>query len=181
MSRASRLALAALVLALVLAPLLTLHPAVAHLYEAGLGGLRREASHPQVVAFSALTVISVFPATAFLIFLIRAARCQDELGQTDQAVQTLNQVIDDHEAITPDSSEYRQALIELGKLYHRMGKDDPVKYARAIELLTEAVQRKLTAVLDAHEADTVGVLGMPQPPAVADRLYSMLQDLRRDP
>lgn len=79
MSRASRLALAALVLALVLAPLLTLHPAVAHLYEAGLGGLRREASHPQVVAFSALTVISVFPATAFLIFLIRAARCQDEL------------------------------------------------------------------------------------------------------
>lgn len=73
--------------------------------------------------------------------LVSMARCQDELGQTDQAVQTLNQVIDDHEAITPDSSEYRQALIELGKLYHRMGKDDPVKYARAIELLTEAVQR----------------------------------------
>lgn len=73
--------------------------------------------------------------------LVSMARSQDELGQTDRAVQTLTQVIDDHEAITPDSGEYRQALIELGKLYHRMGKDDAVKYARAIELLTEAVQR----------------------------------------
>ncbi|MCC6387227.1 MAG: M56 family metallopeptidase [Dehalococcoidia bacterium] len=66
-------------LALIVAPLLTLHPALAHLYEAGLGGLRREASHPQVVALSALTIISVLPATAFLIFLFRATRCQAEL------------------------------------------------------------------------------------------------------
>lgn len=73
--------------------------------------------------------------------LVSMAKCQDELGQSDLAVQTLTQVVDDHEAITPDSGEYRHALIELGKLYHRMGKDDPVKYARAIELLTEAVQR----------------------------------------
>lgn len=73
--------------------------------------------------------------------LVPMARCQDELGKPDLAVQTLAQVIDDHEAITPDSGEYREALIELGKLYHRMGKEDPVKYARAIELLTEAAQR----------------------------------------
>ncbi len=69
------------------------------------------------------------------------AQCQDAVGQTDQAIQTLTLVIDDHEAITPDSGEYRQALIALGRLFHRIGDEDPVKYARAIELLTEAVQR----------------------------------------
>ena len=79
MSRASRLALVTLVLALVLAPLLTLHPAFAHLYEAGVGGLRREASHPQIIAFSALTALSVFPPITFVMFLINAARCNDEL------------------------------------------------------------------------------------------------------
>lgn len=79
MSRASRLALATLVLALLFAPLLTLHPVFAHLYEAGIGGLGAEAAHPQVIALSALTAISVLPATAFVIFLIKAARCNDEL------------------------------------------------------------------------------------------------------
>lgn len=78
MSRAGRLALSGLALALVLAPLLTLHPALTHLYEAGPGGLRREASHPQVIAFGALAVISILPAAAFLVFLVKAARCQGE-------------------------------------------------------------------------------------------------------
>lgn len=73
--------------------------------------------------------------------LVLMAQCQDALGQTDNAIQTLATVIDDHEAITPDSGEYREALIELGTLYHRKGEADPANYARAIELLTESVQR----------------------------------------
>ncbi len=73
--------------------------------------------------------------------LVPMAKCQDALGQTDQAIQTLSLVVDDHEAITPDSGEYRQALIELGRLHHLQGEKDSTHYARAIELLTEAEQR----------------------------------------
>jgi tetratricopeptide (TPR) repeat protein len=73
--------------------------------------------------------------------LVPMARSQSRLGLTEQAVTTLSGVIQDHEAITPDSGEYREALIELGRLYHRMGEQDATHYARAIELLTEAVQR----------------------------------------
>jgi tetratricopeptide (TPR) repeat protein len=73
--------------------------------------------------------------------LVLMAQCLDAVGQTDKAIDTLTTVIDDHEAITPDSGEYRLALIELGRLYHRKGEKDPALYARAIELLTEAVQR----------------------------------------
>ncbi len=73
--------------------------------------------------------------------LVSMARCLDELGQTEQAIEKLTLIIDDHEAITPESGEYRQALVSLCKLYHRKGEDDPVLYVRAIELLTEAVQR----------------------------------------
>jgi tetratricopeptide (TPR) repeat protein len=73
--------------------------------------------------------------------LVPMARCLDELGQTDRAIEVLALVIDDHEAITPESGEYQQALVSLCKLYHRLGAEDSVKYVRAIELLTEAVQR----------------------------------------
>jgi len=73
--------------------------------------------------------------------LVPMAKCQDQLGQADQAIATLTLVVDDHEAITPDSGEYREALIELGRLHHRLGKQDATHYARSIELLTEAVQR----------------------------------------
>jgi tetratricopeptide (TPR) repeat protein len=73
--------------------------------------------------------------------LVPMARCQDALGEPLKAIKTLELVIDDHEAITPDNGEYRDALIELGRLHHRLGEQDPAYYARAIELLTEAVQR----------------------------------------
>ena len=73
--------------------------------------------------------------------LVPMARCLDELGQTEEAIDKLTLVIDDHEAITPDSGEYQQALVNLCKIYHRLGDVDPVQYVRAIELLTESVQR----------------------------------------
>ena len=73
--------------------------------------------------------------------LTSMARCQSRLGMDDEAIDTLNMVIGDHEAITPDSQEYRDALVELGRLHHKLGEKDATHYARAIELLTEAVQR----------------------------------------
>lgn len=73
--------------------------------------------------------------------LVNMAQCQEAVGQMDKAIETLTLVIDDHEAITPSSSEYQEALIELGRMYHANGETDPALYARAIELLTEAVQR----------------------------------------
>src|SRR5690606_1660136 len=53
----------------------------------------------------------------------------------------LLRVVTDHPAITPDSTPYRQALIELGRLYHRLGETDPDRYVQAIERLAEAVTR----------------------------------------
>ncbi|MBN9492602.1 M56 family metallopeptidase [bacterium] len=79
MSRASRVALVALAVTLVLAPLLTLHPAVTHLYEAGFANLSVEASHPQVIVFLALTAASALPAAGFLLSLAAATRSREEL------------------------------------------------------------------------------------------------------
>ena len=64
------------------------------------------------------------------------ARCHIALGQFSTALGTLQEVVNDHPAITPESSEYRDALIELGQLYHRMGRFEP-----AIKRLEEAVER----------------------------------------
>lgn len=77
MSVASRVALVALAVTLLLAPLVTLHPAVSHLYEAGLANLSVEASHPQVIVLLALTAVSALPAAGFLVSLATAARSQD--------------------------------------------------------------------------------------------------------
>lgn len=76
MSRASRSALAVLAVAVLVAPLLTLHPAATHAYEAGPTGILAEASHPLVVLLIALTTISALPALGFLVSLAVAARSQ---------------------------------------------------------------------------------------------------------
>ena len=63
------------------------------------------------------------------------------LDRLDEAERTLLSVVSDHEAIRPDSSEYRSALVELGRLYYRQGESDPSRYVQAIERLSEAVER----------------------------------------
>ncbi|MEE9213025.1 MAG: tetratricopeptide repeat protein [Phycisphaeraceae bacterium] len=68
--------------------------------------------------------------------LVPLARCHIELNQLDHADRTLQHVITDHPAITPESRQYRQALIEIGKLYYRQE-----KFEAAIERLDEAVKR----------------------------------------
>lgn len=81
MSRGSRLALLALAVALMLAPVAMVHPAVTHLYAAGLSNLSIEFSHPRVLAFLTLTLVSALPAAGFLFSLIRTARGVGDLRQ----------------------------------------------------------------------------------------------------
>jgi len=73
--------------------------------------------------------------------LVPLARAYARNDQPDEALRALRSVVTDHDAITPESEPYRQALIELGKLFHRMMDDDPNYAEPAIERLTEAVER----------------------------------------
>lgn len=73
--------------------------------------------------------------------LVPLARSYIGTGQSDAAERVLLQVVTDHPAITPDSTQYQQALVELGKLYYRLGESKPDYFVPAIERLEEAVQR----------------------------------------
>lgn len=79
MSRSSRVALVILAAALLVAPALTAHPAVAHLYAAGLSDLSIEMEHPRVLGFIALALLMALPAAGFLYSLLRAARGYGDL------------------------------------------------------------------------------------------------------
>lgn len=74
MSRSSRFALLTLVAVLVLAPAAAFHPVVSHLYLAGLGNMWVEFTHLPVVGFFAIALVSVFPATGFIMSILRAVR-----------------------------------------------------------------------------------------------------------
>lgn len=74
MSRGCRLALVTLAAALLLAPTLTLHPAVTHLYAAGLSNLSIELSHPRVFGFVTLALVSGLPAAGFAVSLLRTTQ-----------------------------------------------------------------------------------------------------------
>jgi tetratricopeptide (TPR) repeat protein len=58
------------------------------------------------------------------------------MEKLDEATKVLLEVVTNHPAITPESDEYRQALIALGRLYHQR-KD----FENAIQRLTIAVDR----------------------------------------
>lgn len=73
--------------------------------------------------------------------LVPLARAYLAMDQTDHAERTLLQVVSDHESITPDSEQYQKALVELGKLYYRLGESDGKYYVQAIERLNESVER----------------------------------------
>ncbi|MEM6392332.1 MAG: tetratricopeptide repeat protein [Planctomycetota bacterium] len=73
------------------------------------------------------------------------ARSLQALDRFNEAERILLSVVTDHPTITPDSDAYRDALIDLGSLYHAQGSNpttnQPAAYARAIERLAEAVER----------------------------------------
>ena len=68
--------------------------------------------------------------------LVPLARCQIASNQAAQAEQLLRGVVTDHPAITPDSQAYREALIELARLYY-----DREQYEDAVQRLALAVER----------------------------------------
>ena len=68
--------------------------------------------------------------------LVPLASCFMATEQFDAAERVLLYAVTDHPAITPDSLHYRQALVELGKLYYQTRRFEP-----AIARLTEAVDR----------------------------------------
>src|SRR5690606_38412268 len=73
--------------------------------------------------------------------LVPLARADIAMGRIDAAERTLLQVATDHPAITPESVQYQQALVELGKLYYRLGERDGDYHVLTIERLEEAVER----------------------------------------
>ena len=68
--------------------------------------------------------------------LVPLARCHVALAEVDAAERVLLYVVTDHPAITPGSRQYREALVELGKLYYQTK-----RYEEAIARLEEAVDR----------------------------------------
>lgn len=64
------------------------------------------------------------------------ARCYLALQRTDDARQTLQQVLSGERLLGPDARDFRDALIELGRLHH-----DQREFVQAIERLTEATDR----------------------------------------
>ncbi len=64
------------------------------------------------------------------------ARCYLALNRTDEARKTLDRVLTGESLLQPDANDYRDALIELGRLHHDQG-----EHVAAIERLTEAMER----------------------------------------
>ena len=73
--------------------------------------------------------------------LVPRALAHLEAGERDAALRQLKLIVENHDAIRPDSASYREAVIELGKLHARMGRQDPDYFVPAIERLTESVER----------------------------------------
>ena len=73
--------------------------------------------------------------------LVPMARAYLALEKYEEAERSLLQVVTDHPSIRPDSPAYQEALIELGKLYYRLGERDSMYFVNAIERLTESVER----------------------------------------
>ncbi len=73
--------------------------------------------------------------------LVPLAQAHIAVGQTDAAIRGLTRMVDNHPAITPESDRYREAMIQLGKLFYDQMEQDGVYAVPAIERLSEAVQR----------------------------------------
>lgn len=74
---------------------------------------------------------------AAIASLVPLAQCMVEMGENEQAQRTLQYVLTDNKAVTPDGDAYREALIELGKLFFTTG-----QYLKAITQLEEAIDEK---------------------------------------
>ncbi len=73
--------------------------------------------------------------------LVPKAQCMIRLEQYDAAGRVLTHVLEDHEAIRPESDQYREALITQGMLHYRLGPEQPGKFEEAFRVLQMAVDR----------------------------------------
>ncbi|WP_432799446.1 tetratricopeptide repeat protein [Poriferisphaera sp. WC338] len=72
---------------------------------------------------------------------VMLAKAYEKEGEVEKALRGLEQVVVDDPVVTPDSKQYREALIELGRMYYKqIGKDDGAA-EQAIETLTKGVER----------------------------------------
>jgi Zn-dependent protease with chaperone function len=74
MSQSGRLALAALAAALIATPAVALHPAVSHLWAAGLARFSFELTHPLILGYLTLALVSLLPAVGFSLVVARGLR-----------------------------------------------------------------------------------------------------------
>jgi tetratricopeptide (TPR) repeat protein len=119
----------------------------------GTDGRQIEASHQ--LALALLADGQVDAATQRLETLIREhpnspwalasyvplSRALEQRGQLAEAEARLRSLLARDQTVTPESDVYREALIELGRLSYERGEQDPANFARAVEVLHEAVQR----------------------------------------
>ncbi|MEE9404155.1 MAG: hypothetical protein V3V20_04630 [Algisphaera sp.] len=73
--------------------------------------------------------------------LVPMAHAFRETEREDKALRVLLSVVDGHPGIRPESDIYRDALIDLSRLYYDRGQDDSIYFASAIERLATAVER----------------------------------------
>ncbi len=102
--------------------------------------------------------------------LVPRARAYLALNDTGAAERTLLSVVDNHPVIGPDSDTYREALIELGELHHRLGvtDSDPIASNRDSEDESPAVRaRHVARALDVLEEAHARYADTPAGPAVA--------------
>ena len=84
--------------------------------------------------------------------LVPLAKCHAQLNDIAGAAQILEHVIQGHPSITPEARQYRDAMVELGRLRHEQG-----RFKEAIEVLETAVARygrtEVAAVLEYRLAE----------------------------
>lgn len=76
-----------------------------------------------------------------LLSLVPLANAYMQIGELGDAERILVNMVSRDPSITPESPEYAEALVQLGKLYYRMGDTEPTKYVDAVERLEMAVER----------------------------------------
>ncbi|MCC7409001.1 MAG: tetratricopeptide repeat protein [Phycisphaeraceae bacterium] len=99
--------------------------------------------------------------------LVPLARCYAEMKDYDAAKRTLNGILENHPAITPQSPRYIDALQELGRLHHQLG-----EYRDAIARLSQALDL-MEARGDNHTAAVRFLL--------ADAYRQSIKELEADP
>ncbi|MAE66733.1 MAG: hypothetical protein CMJ18_20895 [Phycisphaeraceae bacterium] len=85
--------------------------------------------------------------------ILPLVQCLVELGEHDKAKDRLAAVLSDHPTITPDSEQYRLALVEAGRLHFRLG-----EYADAIARFATAVTRFVPEDPDGSARDAAALL-----------------------